>query len=475
MTWNSHFIFMRACAMTRINEIQTKRRGEREKRMETKKKYGLFTAICMIVGIVIGSGIFFKSDNVLVATDGNVVLGIIVFVLAASAIVFGSLTIAELAMRSDGAGGIIVYAEKYVNERTARIFGWVQNFVYYPTITVVVSWVIGIYGCILFGIEATLELQIMIGFAVFTVLCIMNYLSAKMAGYFQNASTIIKIIPLFIVAIVGLIFGDPNFSVVEHTAAASQGVGWIAAVGPIAFSYDGWIIATNVSHEIKNEKKNLPKALVIAPVFILIIYVCYFLGISLMVGPEQIMQLGDAHVDVAFSSFMGPLGSKVLLVFVVISIMGTVNGLILGGSRGMYALGLKGMIPKSKTFAKIDQKRDMPCYGLILFYAFCAIWMVIHYLTMKFSLLNNSDVSEISIVTMYLLYLVLYIQVIRLKRQGVIKSVWKGYIIPILAMVGSLFVFVGGMQNPMFLAYVGFSAGVALIAGFYKGKKGIKS
>lgn len=436
--------------------------------MKTEKKFGLFTAISMIVGIVIGSGIFFKSDNVLVATNGNVVLGVLVFIMAASAIVFGSLSIAELAMRSEGTGGIIVYAEEHVNPCVARIFGWVQNFVYYPTVTVVVSWVIGIYVCILFGIEATLELQVMIGVVFLTVLSLLNYLSAKASGYFQNASTIVKTIPLFIVAIVGILFGEPNFSVVEHAASAVKGAGWIAAVGPIAFSYDGWIVATSVSHEIKDEKKNLPKALVVAPIFILTIYVCYFMGISLLVGPEKIMELGDAHVDVAFNSFLGSLGSKMFLVFVIISIMGTTNGLILGGSRGVYALGLKNMIPKSKVFAKIDEKHDMPFNGLLLFYFVSIIWMMIHYITTKSELLPNSDVSEISIVTMYLLYFVLYIQVVKLKKRGIIKSVWKGYIIPVLAMLGSIFIFIGGIQNRMFLAYVGFSATVAVIAALYK-------
>lgn len=438
--------------------------------MKTEKKFGLFTAISMIVGIVIGSGIFFKSDDILVATNGNVFLGVLVFCMAASAIVFGSLTIAELAMRSEGTGGIIVYAEEHVGACTARIFGWVQNFVYYPTVTVVVSWVIGIYGCILFGIDASLELQVLIGFAFLVILSLMNYLSAKAAGYFQNASTIIKVIPLFIVAIVGVLFGEPDFSIMEQAGSIVKGAGWIAAVGPIAFSYDGWIVATSVSHEIKEEKKNLPKALVIAPIFILIIYVCYFVGISMLVGPERIMELGDAHVDVAFNSFLGSLGSRILLVFVIISIMGTTNGLILGGSRGIYALGLKGMIPKAKVFAKIDEKRDIPSKGLLLFFVVCTVWMVIHYITAKYQLLTNSDVSEISIVTMYLLYFVLYIQVIRMKRKGIIKSVWKGYVIPVLAMLGSAFIFIGGMQNTIFLAYVGFSVVVAIIAALYKPK-----
>ena len=78
-----------------------------------------------------------------------------------------------------------------------------------------------------------------------------------------------------------------------------KSVGWISAIAPIAFSFDGWVVATSIGHEIKDSKRNLPKALIIAPIFILAMYVLYFVGISIYIGPETIMALGDAHVDLA--------------------------------------------------------------------------------------------------------------------------------------------------------------------------------
>ncbi|HKM00620.1 MAG TPA: amino acid permease, partial [Sedimentibacter sp.] len=103
-----------------------------------QQKYNLFTTITMIVGIVIGSGIFFKSDNVLFSTNGNIFLGIIVFILAAFSIIFGSLSISMLASRTDEAGGIITYSEKFWNKSIACAYGWFQTFIYYPTIICVV-------------------------------------------------------------------------------------------------------------------------------------------------------------------------------------------------------------------------------------------------------------------------------------------------------------------------------------------------
>ena len=141
-----------------------------------KNKYGLFTAIAMIVGVVIGSGIFFKSDNILIATGGSVSLGVLVFCIAALGIIFGSLTVSELAARNSKAGGIISYAEESYNKSIACSFGWFHTLLYYPTLIAVVSWVTGIYTCMLCGIDGTLEIQILIGLAVVGTLYFFNIL-----------------------------------------------------------------------------------------------------------------------------------------------------------------------------------------------------------------------------------------------------------------------------------------------------------
>ena len=85
---------------------------EKEDMMKKNKheKYSLLTAITMIVGTCIGSGIFFKSDNILIATNGSIMLGVILFVLAAIAIIFGSLSVGELAAKTNEPGGLVTYA-----------------------------------------------------------------------------------------------------------------------------------------------------------------------------------------------------------------------------------------------------------------------------------------------------------------------------------------------------------------------------
>ncbi|MDF2908445.1 MAG: amino acid permease-associated region [Herbinix sp.] len=420
-----------------------------------KRRYGLFTAITMITGVVIGSGIFFKADNVLGYTKGNVLLGIIIFFVAAIAIVFGCLAISQLANRTDKPGGVIAYTEEFVGIGPSCAFGWFQTFLYLPTLASVVAWVTGIYISQLFGLEFSLETTTLIGIGSLTFLFIINTLSAMLGGYFQNASMVIKLVPLLIIAIAGLIFGKPGELISESTtgfSAAASDIGWIAAFAPIAFSFDGWIVATSICGEIKNSKKNLPLALTISPLVILLAYVCYFVGITALLGPQTILEQGDASAFTAATKLFGDVGAKVILIFVVISVLGTVNGLTLGFIRMPYSLALRNMVPGSNWLKKENESLNgMPLNSAIFAYVLSLLWMAIHYVTQKLGM--QGDVSEIAIGVSYLNYIVLYFAVMKLAKKGEIKGMIKGYVIPILATIGSLVIISGSISHPLFIYY----------------------
>lgn len=437
-----------------------------------EKKFGLFTAVAMIMGIVIGSGIFFKSDNILVYTGGNIWLGVLVFVVAAFGIVFGSLTISELAARTNRAGGIITYADEYAGTKTACAFGWFQAFVYYPALIAVVAAVAGVYLCMLFGFEgAGLGTQVLIGLLVIACCFLLNTLAKRLGGYFQNAATVIKLVPLIAIAIAGFLWGDPKVLTSQSVQSAFTNFSWAAAIGPIAFSFDGWVVATSISHEVTNAKRNLPLAMVVAPLFILLCYIAYFVGVSIMVGPENIMALGDAHVYEMANGLLGAAGAKLVLVFVTISVLGTVNGLILGFIRVPYSLGLRGMFPASRRMKKLSPRFDTPGASSWVAFGISVVWLTFHYLTQRYGFFTNSDVSEVPVVLSYIVYSVLYIQVIRLFRKGEIKSVGKGVVLPLLALVGSGMILFGGMQSEHFWLLAPIGLVVMLVAALYAGKK----
>lgn len=438
-----------------------------------KKEYSLFTAIAMIVGIVIGSGIFFKSDNILVFTNGSIINGILLFSIAAVGIIFGSLAIGVLASKTTKAGGLITYADEYSGKKTACAFGWFQIFIYYPAVIVVVSWVVGVYFCMLFGIKSTSEIIALIGVAAAIMCFLMNVISANLGGYFQNCSTIIKMIPLIIIAIAGFIYGDVSSISQIHSSTTSvpQNISWLAALGPIAFSYDGWVVSTSIAHEIKNSKRNLPIALIVGPLFILIAYILYFSGISILVGPENIIKLGDEHVNVAAVKLFGESGAKVILIFVIVSVLGTLNGFILGFIRLPYSLALRNMFPHSDKIKLVNHSTHLPEYSALIAFFITMFWEMLNYFVQKHELIPNSDLSEIPIVASYILYIILYFAVIKLYKKGEIEGYVRGVVIPILAIIGSVIIIIGGLQNPMTFLYLGICAIIIIISLIFWNKK----
>ena len=108
---------------------------------QLKPKYGLITAIAMVVGIVVGSGVFFKAEKVLSATGGNLPLGILAWIIGGVIMMICAYTFSILATRYSHVNGLVDYAEATVGRGYAYIVGWFSTFVYYPAMTSVLAWV----------------------------------------------------------------------------------------------------------------------------------------------------------------------------------------------------------------------------------------------------------------------------------------------------------------------------------------------
>lgn len=440
-----------------------------EQKNQIKQRFNLFTALMFLIGAVIGSGIFFKSDNILVATNGNVLLGVLVFVFGGIAIVFGGLTMAELASRNEEQGGVITYMRVFVGARAGVAFGWFMTFVLFPAVTVILSWVSAIYLCIFLNIEMTLEIQVGLGFVIMILLFLMNLFATKIGELFQNSTTLIKLIPLFMIAIAGFFSGDSSLAVpktVVTTGGTTALFTAMAAIPAIAFTYDGWVTATMMSSEIKNSKRNFPIVLVVSPLIIMGLYIAYFIGINKLVGPETIMSLGDAHMNLAVTNLLGPVVAKFINLFVLISILGVTNVIVMAVIRAPYSLATQNAMPMSKKINVLSNKYNMPMASGVAAFVLCIAWYVVHYCTTKYNLLPNSDISEIAAVTSYLCYILLYIRVF---KMGMKKEIgfFRGKVCPILAIVGSLIIFAGGLQSSLFAGYIIFNLIVMAVGYLY--------
>lgn len=443
--------------------------------MEKKESYGLFTTIAMIVGIVIGSGIYFRADDIFMYTNGNLGLGLLVLTLGASSIVFGSLTISELSKRYLSSGGLVAYFEHFISDKMASGFGWFQLFVYLPAIAIVVGWAAAIYTFMLFGIESTLFMQVSLGLIYNLFFIIINTLSRSFGGLLQRFTTVIKLVPLIIIAVFGIFFAKPiDSSVLSNSSFISEfsNYHWITALVPLAFSYDGWVIALSIAPEVVNQKKNMTKALILSPLIILVVYLAYIYGIANILGTQQILSIGDGAVFEAGKIILGDRNGSILLSVVVVSMLGVLNGVNLGTIRMPQALAEKKMIP-DYGLSKIDPTKQLSIKSATLVAILEIIWACIHFMVMKLNLFNGRDVSEISIVFSYVSYIILYVLVFKiLKAEGKKLKL----IIPILAVIGSLTILMGSLiTSPFYISIFILICSSVMAAGYiYKTKSIIK-
>ena len=190
--------------------------------MELQKRYGLPTAICMVVGIVIGSGVFFKAEAVLNATGGNMPLGIAAWLIVGAIMMICSYVFATLATRYERVSGLVDYAEVTMGQGYAYAMGWFAASVYVPGLVSVLAWVSARYLCVLLGWDITGGSCMVIACFFLCADYAVNALSPRIAGKFQVTTTVAKMVPLVLMAEVGKVVGHANSPVHGNIYAADH-------------------------------------------------------------------------------------------------------------------------------------------------------------------------------------------------------------------------------------------------------------
>ena len=457
-----------------------------------QKRYGLLTAICMVVGIVIGSGVFFKAQTILQKTGGNMPLGILAWIIGGVIMLTCLLAFSVMAQKFEKVNGIVDYAEACVGSKYAYYVGWFLTIIYYPCLTSVLSWLSARYTLVfitsiapdfpLLGLGAAAGAETVLGpecmaLAMFYMCCAyaVNALSPKLAGKLQVSTTIIKLIPLFLMAVVGIIVGlangtlANNFNTLADVGTTSTNP-LFASVCATAFAYEGWIIATSINAELKDAKKNLPRALVIGAIIIIATYIFYYVGVA---GGATNQELIDSGATVAFINVFGNVLGNILNLFIAISCIGTMNGLMLGCVRGLYSIAVRGRGPAPHVFSQIDKETNMPHNSAIVGLLLCGFWGLYFFLANLAGTWSGPfvfDSSELPIITIYMLYLPIFVMWI---KKSTDESAMRRYVLPLLAICGSLFMIYASIMGhgiACFWYLIVFAAVMAVCFAFSKEK-----
>lgn len=439
----------------------------------------------MVVGIVIGSGVFFKAQDVLMETNGKMLDGVLAWIIGGAIMVVLACTFAVLATKYEKVGGLVDYAEATCGKTYGYLVGWFMSLIYFPAMTSVLAWVSARYTMVaVFGVssgspEALFSAECITIAAVYLVLIyFINAIAPKLAGKLQVSTTIIKLIPLIFIALVGTAIGVSNGTMGANVSFegvlpqdGGAGNGFFAAVCCTAFAYEGWIIATTINAEIKDSKKNLPIALFVGSLIIVAIYVLYYVGV---LGLEDSSVLMAEGTSVAFK-FFGDAIATIINFLIIISCLGTLNGLMTATTRATYSLAVRNIGLSPKVFSQVDRQTNIPNNSAALGLLMCIVWFAYFIGGQFFGWFGSYafDSSELPIITIYPMYLPILIRyMIKEKDLGVFKR----FVLPSLSIVGVLVmvaasIFRHGMANVWYLILFAAVMLVGVVMYFFIAKK----
>ena len=441
-----------------------------------EKRYTLPVAIALVVGTVIGSGVFFKAEAVLVKTGGNMGIGILAFLIMGVVMIISACTFGLVAQSHEDVEGLVGYARASCGRTYGYYVGWFMAVIYYPSLVSVLSWLPARYFGVLLGWEDAViggRTMMLAGFFMI-VTYTMNALAPRLAGKFAIGTTTIKLIPLLLMAVVGTIVGlrsgmtQANFSHVVTQIPFSQAL--FGAVVSLAFAFEGWICATSIGPELENSKKNMPRALLIGTVIVAVVYVIYYAGLAGAVDSAVLMESGETGAKLAFQKIFGQVGGRAVFVFVVISCWGTCNGLTMAVTRGMYDLANESGSPRLAMFKTVDPASGMAVNSAVFGLLSSVLWLVYFY----FGTILNSfgplmfDSSELPIITLYALYIPIYIAL--MKRRDL--SLFRRRVMPLLAIACSCFMVFAAIYSHRWNVawYLGLFVIIEAVGACFKGK-----
>ena len=408
-----------------------------------RKNLGVMSAMSIVVGCVIGAGVFFKPYAIYRATGGAPGMGMLSWIIGGVASILGALTFAEVAVLIPKTGGMVTYLGEVYNDKIGFLAGWMQTVIFYP------AFLAG------YGVKVGTELKDYLGpngesfvlpiaMAVIIILVALNTLGNKTASRVQIVSTICKLIPLVLLMIFGFILGkggNPIFTPLVNEGAVNpdtkETITMGSAIGStliaVLFAFEGWTNVGAIAGEMKHPGRDLPRAIVGGVSIIMAVYFIINMAYLWVIPADELMSLESPAAEVAMRIF-GPVGGTLVKVGIIISVIGAANGFLLSGSRVAYYMADTQTIPFSGAFAKLN-KNDVPTNSIILIGFLACIYS----LTKQFDML-----TDLAVFSCWIFYTLTFACVMTLRRkQPDLEREYKVPlypVIPILAIVSGLYV-----------------------------------
>jgi APA family basic amino acid/polyamine antiporter len=321
---------------------------------ELRRDLGLWGAVSIVIGTVIGSGIFLVPRT-MVQNVGTPGLVFSVWIVGALLTLAGALSYAELAAAIPEAGGEYVYLSEAYGPVWGYLYGWTQMWVaksgsiatlatgfflylanFWPALESVVFRV-----NLPFGYPFEIRYGQFLAIVLIMGLAGLNYFGVKVGGEVQVAVTVLKVALIGFVIFAGILFGPRGGAVASAPIAPLTLSGFIAALVAALWAYDGWNNVSMVSSEIKNPRSFLPLALIGGTLTVVAIYLSANYAYFHVLTAKEVA--GSNRVAaVMMQRLFGPWGASAVSAAAMISIFAALNGSILSGARVPYAMARDG-------------------------------------------------------------------------------------------------------------------------------------
>lgn len=319
------------------------------------KELSLFDSTCIIVGIIIGVGIYETAPTVaagMAGPSGTIAIWLLGGLIALT----GALCYAELATAYPQHGGDYIYLARAYGKPAGFLFGWSQLAIIRPGDIALFAFVFARYANKLYPSPHTL----IYAAVAIIILTTINVLGVKQGKWTQNALTIVKILGLLVIITAG--FLAPNIP--QTTVAQPMTMpGFQLALILVLFTFGGWHEMAYVAAEVKQPKKNILRSMLIGTIAVTALYVlvnCAFLS---AIGYSKMTNSSAIAVE-SISAVFPKTAAKAVNIFICISALGVINGLIFTGSRISYAMGADHTL--FKKLGKWNYKLGTPAWALIL-------------------------------------------------------------------------------------------------------------
>ncbi|HOA52151.1 MAG TPA: amino acid permease [Thermogutta sp.] len=333
---------------------------------QPRRELSLFDSICIIVGIIIGAGIYETTPKIAGCLPNTQWL-LAVWIIGGLLSFLGALCYAELATAFPHSGGDYVFLTRAYGRHLGFLFAWCELWIVRPGSIGMMAFVFARYAREIVPINVAGSQQLSLltyALGAIGVLTIINILGVRQGKWTQNFLTTLKILSLILIFAVGMFLLSPAKSpLADSPADKSPPLNLYLAMILVLFTYGGWNEMAYVAAEVKNPTRNILRALVLGTLSVTAIYVLVTLafvrGLS-FAGVQQSSVVASDLLRLAF----GEWGGKLIAVIICISTLGVINGQIFTGARVYYAMGRDHSV--FGLLGNWDPQRSTPIWSLVV-------------------------------------------------------------------------------------------------------------